>query len=116
MLLGFAVMLMSFTQSASSPGSKRITAARFVGRPRSLFIPTTRCFRHSLSGLAGLLLLFSSKSLSFFAIMRWGIHNCRHELETDDSEYEYQKELDKQRAEDNKGAANALTHNEFIYL
>lgn len=42
--------------------------------------------------------------------------HCRHELETDDTEYEYQKVLNKQKAEDDKGAANALTHNEFIYL
>ena len=49
-------------------------------------------------------------------IFRSILFDCRHELETDDMDYEYQKVLDKQRAEDNKGASNALSHNEFVYM
>lgn len=30
--------------------------------------------------------------------------------------YEYKKVLEKERAEANKGAANAQSHNEFIYM
>lgn len=41
---------------------------------------------------------------------------CRFELETDDPEYERKKERDRQDAEDRKGAANALSHNEFMYI
>ena len=40
----------------------------------------------------------------------------RFELETDDANYEYRKAVQKQRAEDDEGAANAQSHNEFIYM
>eukprot|EP00884_Botryococcus_braunii_P004631 jgi/Botrbrau1/14169/Bobra.182_3s0107.1 len=40
---------------------------------------------------------------------------CRSELETDDPQYERRKERDRIEAEDRKGAANALSHNEFMY-
>lgn len=40
---------------------------------------------------------------------------CRHELETDDADYELEKVVNKKRAEDNLGAANAQSHNDFMY-
>ena len=41
---------------------------------------------------------------------------CRHELPTDDDSYERQKERDRENAEGAKGAANAVQHNEFIFV
>lgn len=41
---------------------------------------------------------------------------CRHELPTDDAKYEARKEKQQQEEEDRRGAANALTHNEFMYI
>ena len=41
---------------------------------------------------------------------------CRHELQTEDSEYERRKERAKIEAEERKGAENALSHNEFLYI
>lgn len=41
---------------------------------------------------------------------------CRHELPTDDQEYERRKEREKIEAEERKGAQNALSHNEFLYI
>jgi E3 ubiquitin-protein ligase AIP2 len=41
---------------------------------------------------------------------------CRQELPTDDHSYESRKEREAQEAEDRKGAANALSHNEFAYI
>lgn len=41
---------------------------------------------------------------------------CRQELPTDDHAYEARKEREAQEAEDRKGAANALSHNEFAYI
>jgi hypothetical protein len=41
---------------------------------------------------------------------------CRQELPTDDHAYEARKEREAQDAEDAKGAANALSHNEFAYI
>lgn len=41
---------------------------------------------------------------------------CRQELPTDDHAYEARKEREAQEAEDAKGAANALSHNEFAYI
>lgn len=41
---------------------------------------------------------------------------CRHELPTDDDSYERKKERDAIEAEERKGAANAVAHNEFIYV
>ncbi|KAI8469684.1 MAG: hypothetical protein J3K34DRAFT_385703 [Monoraphidium minutum] len=40
---------------------------------------------------------------------------CRHELPTDDTAYEARKERERELEEDRRGAANALTHNEFMY-
>ncbi len=40
---------------------------------------------------------------------------CRHELPTDDQRYERKKVRDAEEAEERKGAANALSHNEFLY-
>ncbi len=40
---------------------------------------------------------------------------CRHELPTDDAKYEARKERAKEEAEEARGAANALSHNEFMY-
>ena len=39
----------------------------------------------------------------------------RYELPTDDKHYEKKKERDAEEAELRAGAANALTHNEFMY-
>ncbi|KAK9819886.1 hypothetical protein WJX72_003607 [[Myrmecia] bisecta] len=41
---------------------------------------------------------------------------CRFELPTDDTVYERRKEREKIEAEDRKGADNALSHNEFMYI
>ncbi len=41
---------------------------------------------------------------------------CRFELPTDDMAYEKRKERAAQEAEDRKGAANALSHDEFMYI
>jgi len=41
---------------------------------------------------------------------------CRQELPTDDHAYEARKEREAQEAQDRKGAANALSHNEFAYI
>ena len=47
------------------------------------------------------------------------VHNscpvCRHELPTDDMQYERKKERDLQEAEDRKGAANAVSHTDLLY-
>ena len=40
---------------------------------------------------------------------------CRFELPTDDMAYENQKERDQSEAEDRKGAANAVSHTDFLY-
>ncbi|KAK9819481.1 hypothetical protein WJX81_002292 [Elliptochloris bilobata] len=40
---------------------------------------------------------------------------CRHELPTDDEWYERRKVREAQEAEDRKGAANAVTHLDFLY-
>lgn len=40
---------------------------------------------------------------------------CRHELATDDMQYERKKERDQQEAEERKGAANAVSHTDFLY-
>lgn len=40
---------------------------------------------------------------------------CRHELETDDMHYEHRKERDQREAEERKGAANAVSHVDFLY-
>lgn len=41
---------------------------------------------------------------------------CRHEMPTDDHEYERQKERDREAEEERKGAENALRGGEFMYL
>jgi E3 ubiquitin-protein ligase AIP2 len=41
---------------------------------------------------------------------------CRHELPTDDQVYEQRKEAEVREREDARGAANALSHNEFMYM
>jgi E3 ubiquitin-protein ligase AIP2 len=41
---------------------------------------------------------------------------CRQELPTDDHQYESRKEREAQEAEDRRGAANALSHNEFMWI
>ncbi|GAB4817781.1 hypothetical protein N2152v2_004827 [Parachlorella kessleri] len=41
---------------------------------------------------------------------------CRHELPTDDAHYERRKEREKEEAEERRGAENAVSHNEFMYL
>ena len=41
---------------------------------------------------------------------------CRHELSADEHSNESRKEREAQEAEDRKGAANALSHNEFAYI
>lgn len=40
---------------------------------------------------------------------------CRFELPTDDMAYENKKERDQREAEDRKGAANAVSHSDFLY-
>jgi len=40
---------------------------------------------------------------------------CRFELPTDDMAYETKKERDQREAEDSKGAANAVSHTDFLY-
>ena len=40
---------------------------------------------------------------------------CRFELPTDDMVYERKKERDQHEAEERKGAANAVTHTDFLY-
>jgi E3 ubiquitin-protein ligase AIP2 len=40
---------------------------------------------------------------------------CRHELPTDDQKYETRKQRAAAEAEEQRGAQNALTHNEFMY-
>lgn len=40
---------------------------------------------------------------------------CRFELPTDDMAYENKKERDQREAEDRKGAANAVSHTDFLY-
>lgn len=40
---------------------------------------------------------------------------CRFELPTDDQHYERRKQREKTEEEDCRGAANALSHAEFIY-
>jgi len=41
---------------------------------------------------------------------------CRQELATDDHHYEAAKEREREEAEERAGAANALSHNEFMYI
>ena len=41
---------------------------------------------------------------------------CRFELPTDDMAYENKKERDQREAEERKGAANAVTHTDFLYI
>lgn len=41
---------------------------------------------------------------------------CRHELPTEDDAYERRKEREKTEAEERKGAGNALSHKEFLYI
>eukprot|EP00775_Hariotina_reticulata_P005127 gene5127-5367_t len=41
---------------------------------------------------------------------------CRHELPTDDHAYEARKEREAEEAEAQRGAANALSHNEFMWI
>ncbi|CAA6658707.1 unnamed protein product [Spirodela intermedia] len=41
---------------------------------------------------------------------------CRHELQTDDHEYESQKEREKEAEEERKGAENALRGGEYMYV
>ena len=41
---------------------------------------------------------------------------CSFELETDDIQYETQKLRKLQEEMDRKGAANAQSHNEFLYI
>jgi len=41
---------------------------------------------------------------------------CRHEMPTDDHEYERQKERDREAEEERKGAENALRGGEFMYI
>lgn len=40
---------------------------------------------------------------------------CRFELPTDDMAYENKKERDQREAEERKGAANAVSHTDFLY-
>jgi hypothetical protein len=40
----------------------------------------------------------------------------RHELPTDDHQYEIEKERKKEQEEERRGAANAVSHNEFLYI
>jgi E3 ubiquitin-protein ligase AIP2 len=41
---------------------------------------------------------------------------CRHELLTEDDAYERRKEREKVREEERRGAENALSHKEFLYI
>jgi E3 ubiquitin-protein ligase AIP2 len=41
---------------------------------------------------------------------------CRHEMPTDDHEYERQKERDREAEEERKGSENALRGGEFMYI
>ena len=41
---------------------------------------------------------------------------CRHELPTDDGRYERRKEREAAEKEAREGAANAVAHNDFLYL
>ncbi|KAM0973194.1 hypothetical protein ACFX13_016832 [Malus domestica] len=41
---------------------------------------------------------------------------CRHELQTDDHEYESWKEREEEAEEDRKGAANAIGGGEYMYV
>ena len=41
---------------------------------------------------------------------------CRHELPTEDDAYERKKERDKVEAEERRGAENAISHKEFLYI
>lgn len=41
---------------------------------------------------------------------------CRHELPTEDDAYERKKEREKTEAEERRGAENALSHKEFLYI
>lgn len=41
---------------------------------------------------------------------------CRHELRTDDHEYESRKEREKEAEEERKGAANAVREGEYMYV
>ncbi|GLJ10841.1 hypothetical protein SUGI_0136360 [Cryptomeria japonica] len=41
---------------------------------------------------------------------------CRHELQTDDHEYESRKEREKEAEEERKGAANAIRGGEYMYV
>jgi E3 ubiquitin-protein ligase AIP2 len=41
---------------------------------------------------------------------------CRHELPTDDHQYERRKEREREEAEERRGAENAVSHNEFLYI
>lgn len=41
---------------------------------------------------------------------------CRHELPTDDQRYERAKVREAEEAEERRGAENALSHNEFLYI
>ncbi|KAL4430683.1 hypothetical protein ABPG75_005939 [Micractinium tetrahymenae] len=41
---------------------------------------------------------------------------CRHELPTDDWRYEHRKEREREEDEERRGAANAVSHNEFLYI
>ncbi len=41
---------------------------------------------------------------------------CRHELPTDDWRYEDAKEKKVMRAAEQKAAANAISHSEFLYI
>lgn len=38
----------------------------------------------------------------------------RHELPTDDQQYERRKEREREEAEERRGAENAVSHNEFL--
>ena len=41
---------------------------------------------------------------------------CRHELQTDDHNYESWKEREKEAEEERKGAANAIRGGEYMYV
>lgn len=41
---------------------------------------------------------------------------CRHELPTDDQDYEIKKERKKEEEEERRGVANAISHREFLYI